>query len=248
MRNIMAFLVLATAGLHGKNDNNEDTQYRCENGKHRRTRFLFIVVTFLLIGWVPLLGQEISEQDNHIVDKIKQANAQYTAITSDFKQTKRLAIVEGETVAMGKFYYLKPESLAMYYIKPAKDMMLIAGDRFYMRASGKITKALAKTNSKVRRMKAILASALQGDVKQIDYKRITCNETDKYYSVTVEISGKARNGVINKVSVSYDKTDYSPAILKTEEPDGSYTEYELTSKTFNQAPEAKIFTAPKASR
>ena len=248
MSNMMTFWNSSEARLHGKNDNHSPAASSNNGGKQRPTAIRLCTAVLLLMTSLTLAAQEISERDSQLVDKIKQANAQYTAITSDFKQTKRLAIVEGETVAMGKFYYLKPESLAMYYIKPAKDMMLIAGDRFYMRASGKITKALAKTNSKVRRMKAILASALQGDVKQIDYKRITCNETDKYYSVTVEISGKARNGVINKVSVSYDKTDYSPSILKTEEPDGSYTEYELTDKQFNQPAEADIFASPKSSK
>lgn len=241
-------MVLATAGFFAENHRKEDTFVKSVYRKHRQIKNFCAVVTLIFAGCLSLSGQEISEKDNKIVEKIKQANTKYSAITSDFKQIRRLAIVEGETVSTGKFFYLKPESLAMYYSQPANDVMMIGGDRFYMLAAGKITKASAKINAKVRRMKTILSACLQGDVKQIEFRKITCSETDKNYTVTVEIGGKTRNGVINKVSVSYDKDDFSPSILKTEEPDGSYTEYELMSKTFNQPPDAKIFANPKASR
>jgi outer membrane lipoprotein-sorting protein len=209
--------------------------------------FKLLVVALLSAGYLPADGQ-IKDVDSLIIEKIRQANVQYTALTSNFKQIKHLPYLKEKVVSTGRFFYTKPDRLAMKYLEPAGDMMLINGDKFFMSAAGKISKTTAKANVKMRKMKSILSACLQGDVKQMEYAAITCEEHPDHYSVAVELNGKGKGGTVKKVTVDYDRKDFTPSNLKIEEVDGTYSLYELSSKEFNQPPAEDIFKAPERSK
>ncbi|MDR2466554.1 MAG: outer membrane lipoprotein carrier protein LolA [Prevotellaceae bacterium] len=212
--------------------------------------FKLLVVALLSALCVPADGQILKNADSLIIEKIRQANAQYTALTSNFKQIKHLPYLKEKVVSTGKFFYAKPDRLAMKYLEPAGDMMLINGDKFFMSAAGKISKTTAKANAKMRKMKSILSACLQGDVKQMEYAAITCEEHPDRYSVAVELDdkGKGKGGTVRKVTVDYDRSDFTPSNLKIEEADGTYSLYELSSKEFNRPPAEDVFKAPEKTK
>jgi outer membrane lipoprotein-sorting protein len=185
-------------------------------------------------------------QNNAIVEKIKQTNTGYTSITSDFTQTKHLSFMNEDVVSSGKFFYSKPDRLVMKYATPAGDLMLINDDQLVMVTAGKRSRTSAKINSKVRTLKNILSSCLQGDVSQIDGASISTAETIDSYIVTAVLSiRKERNGTINKVILNYDKSDLTLSTLQMNEVDGSYTLYKLTDKKLNEVVDEAVFKTPK---
>lgn len=202
---------------------------------------LFILT---LLGCIAVNAQSISEADAATLKKIKQANEKHTSITSSFKQTKHMPILGEKISSNGLFYYNKPEQLMMTYEDPKGDLMLISNDKMTLVSSGKRREASTKSNAKMRGMKNILASLIQGDIMQIEADKISSKETPKHIVVTADIS-KSNKSKINKVVASYDKTDLTIAVIRTEDPDGTYTEYELVGKQLNQPIDQKVFTAPK---
>ena len=207
--------------------------------------FKLLFVAVLLFGCLPATGQILNDVDSLIIEKIREVNAQYTALTSNFKQIKHLPYLKEKVVSAGKFFYTKPDRLAMKYLEPAGDMMLINGDKFFMSAAGKISKTTAKANAKMRKLKSILSACLQGDVKQMEYAAITCTEHPEYYSVAVELEGKGKGGTVKKVTVDYDRNDFTPLNLKIEEADGTYSLYELSAKEVNQPLAEDVFKVPE---
>ncbi|MDR1130729.1 MAG: outer membrane lipoprotein carrier protein LolA [Prevotellaceae bacterium] len=202
-----------------------------------------ILICILLCTCIAVNAQD--EPAVSIIEKIKQANAEYTSITSDFTQTKHLSFMNEDVVSNGKFFYSKPNRLLMKYEQPAGDLMLINNDQLVMIAAGKYTKASTRTSAKARTMRNILSSCLQGDASMIDDVKISGEETADSYVITAELTKKGRNKNISKVVLHYDKSDLTLSVMRMEERDGSYTVYKLMNKALNQPVDAGVFKAPK---
>lgn len=195
------------------------------------------------LGVTTCYAQKISDDDKVVVEKIQQANTKYTGIVSRFKQTKHISVLGEDALSEGNFYYTKPNKLSMQYDQPAGDLMLLNGEQFVMVNAGKRMVTSAKANGKMRSMKNVLSNCLAGDVMQLNADAITCEETKKYIVVTAEFAKGVKN-IYKKVVLSFEKSDSSISILRTEEKDGSYTVYELTGKEFNTSIDDIIFQTP----
>ncbi|MDR1864526.1 MAG: outer membrane lipoprotein carrier protein LolA [Bacteroidales bacterium] len=204
-----------------------------------------IIPVMLLACGMLLHGQTISDADRRTVEKIRQANEKYTVIVSRFRQTRHLSVLANNVLSEGKFYYVKPDRLAMQYENPAGDLMMIDGDRFVMINDGKRRETSAKSNVKMRGMKDILSACLQGDPLRMGAERITCTETPEYCIVTAVIGKKSNKSNIRAVEMTFGKTDLTLSALRTEEKDGSYTVYELTGKEFDTVIDEGIFQSSK---
>lgn len=186
-----------------------------------------------------------SDTEREMLEKIKETNAAYTSVIADFEQIKHMAIFDEDILSGGRLYYVKPDKLSMWYDNPEGDLMLINGDKFIMIASGRRNETTSK-NAKMRSMKAILSACLEGDVRQVETTAVECEETPRYYVVTAELAtGKNNKSNISRVVVSYDKTDCSLSVLRTEESDGTYNVYELKGKMLNRPVEEDVFISQK---
>ena len=202
---------------------------------------IVILIPFLF-ACLFIHAQTVSDSDRQVMEKIKQANVKYTSIVSDFKQTKHLSFMGEDIVSGGKFYYNKPDRLAMRYDSPEGDLMLIDGGKMVMITAGKQTST--KSNNRTKEMKTILSSCLQGDIEQMGASKISCEETSKYYVVRAEIE-RTNKSNINMVVMSYEKTNMSLSVLRLEEPDNSYTVYELTGKELDKPIDQNVFQVSK---
>jgi hypothetical protein len=113
--------------------------------------------------------------------------------------------------------------------------------------AGKRKETSAKANAQMREMKTILSACLQGDVLQIGADKISLEETSEFYVVTAELPRKSNRSNISKAVMHYEKTTLSLSVLRTEEKDGSYTEYKLTGKEFDKYIDENIFQSSKKS-
>ncbi len=200
--------------------------------------------TLILFGSIALNAQTVSNADAATLSKIKQANEKIITITSSFNQTKNMPVLGEKILSKGSFCYNKPEQLVMKYEDPKGDLMLFNDNKAIMVAAGKKREVSTKSNAKMRGMKNILASFIQGDMMQLEANKITCQETAKYIVVTAEMSKGNKNN-ISKVIASYDKSDLTISVIRTEDTDGTSIEYELAGKQLNSPIDQSVFNAPK---
>lgn len=175
-----------------------------------------------------------------ILDKIKEANKSLTTITSDFKQTMHLTFMDEDVLSNGKFYYRKPDRMLLKYSQPEGEMMLIKGDEITMVMMDQHTKVSAKSDPAIELIHTIFSSCLEGDARKIKDATVDAVEKGDFYEVTITIQGdRARN--MKAVQVRYDKKEMALSLLRTEDPDGGYTVYELTGKKLNQPIAEEVF-------
>lgn len=176
------------------------------------------------------------------LDTIKEGNASYATISGDFKQTKHLSFLDDDDmVSNGTLYYKKPDLMAMNYMAPEGDLMIINKDKFIMAVSGHRRETNAKSNAKMRGIRTILTSCMNGDFSEIGFATIACEESPDAYIVTVEIDKKVNKSGVSTVVAHYDKQDFSLVLLRMEEPDGSFDNYELGRKKLNQPIDDTVF-------
>ncbi|MDL2281804.1 outer membrane lipoprotein carrier protein LolA [Parabacteroides sp. OttesenSCG-928-G06] len=196
----------------------------------------------LMLGVVMLFicGIGYAQQDAAILDKIKQENLGTTTISSDFKQTMHLTFMDDDVLSNGKFYYRKPDRLLLKYEQPEGEMMLINGENISMVIMDQYTKVSAKSDPAIELIHTIFSSCLEGDARKIKDATVAAAEKNGYYEVVITLKGdKAKN--IQRVKVHYDKQDMALTLLRTEDPDGGYTIYELAGKKLNQPIADSIF-------
>lgn len=204
----------------------------------KRINLLLIV----LLGFFVVNAQTVNDVDNQFLDKIKFENNSIKSITSNFRQVKHMSILGEDMVSDGKLYYIKPAKMAMAYNEPKGDLMVINEDRFIMVMSGKRHETTAKSNAKMRGIKAILTASLEGDVRQLEADKIKCSETKDSYIIIVDlIKGKSNKSGIEQIVVSYDKKNYTLSALRMNEKDGTYTNYELIDKKLNNSVDDTVF-------
>ncbi|MDH6344108.1 outer membrane lipoprotein carrier protein [Parabacteroides sp. PFB2-12] len=175
-----------------------------------------------------------------ILDKIKEANKSLTTITSDFKQTMHLTFMDEDVLSNGKFYYRKPDRLLLKYSQPEGEMMLIKGDEITMVMMDQHTKVSAKSDPAIELIHTIFSSCLEGDARKIKDATVDAVEKADYYEVIITIKGdRAQN--MKGVKVHYDKKEMALSLLRTEDPDGGYTVYELVGKKLNQPIAEEVF-------
>lgn len=203
----------------------------------------FASLIFFGYGWS--YAQTVCDSDQQILNKIKEENTKYSSLSSEFKQTKRSSIFGEDICSKGSLYYKKPEKMSMHYTEPQGDLMIIDEQKFIMAVGGKHNETNAKSNARMRGIKNILTSCMEGNFANIGANKITCKETPQYYIVTAEINRKANKSNITKVIANYDKQDHSLTILQMEEPDSSFTVYELINKKTNHPINDEVFQARK---
>ncbi len=201
----------------------------------KKISFLLVLLFTCLIA----KAQVISDADRQIVQKIIDGNTKYTSFVADFKQIQYMDFLDEGMVSVGKCYYKKPDRMAMKFTDPEDNMMLVDGDKFVLVADGQKREVSAKTNPKMQGMKLVLTSGMQGNALGMGAKKITCEETSKYYVITATLD--TENNLFESVVASYDKKDFSLASLKTVESENNYTIYELSKKEFNKTIDNSIF-------
>jgi outer membrane lipoprotein-sorting protein len=199
---------------------------------------IFLISTIIS---ATIAAQDISSENNIILEKIKHENEKYTTIISDFEQTRFVQLINKTITSSGKFNYNKPHQLLMSYDHPSGDIMLINGDKCLININGKKNETSAKTNSKAKALRNILSACLSGNIHQIRTTKVTCETNSKYYIVNATIDQKHNKTNIVSITLSYDINDLSLATMQTIEADGSNTTYKLIDKKFNQTIDANIF-------
>jgi outer membrane lipoprotein-sorting protein len=184
-------------------------------------------------------AQVINPADRQIVEKIMQGNAHYTSFKGEFKQIRRLDYMDEDIVSEGTFYYRKPGQMVLRFSDPEGDVMLVDGDRLTLASAGGKRTVSAQSDPKIRGIKTVLTSAMQGNALEMGAREITCRETPGQYVVTAKLDAESQ--LFETVVACYDRKDLSLVALTTKESEDNYTTYELSGKVFNQPIEDAVF-------
>ncbi|MBQ9892323.1 MAG: outer membrane lipoprotein carrier protein LolA [Bacteroidales bacterium] len=177
------------------------------------------------------LSNALAADSGTTLDKIEKACSAITSTQSHFDHNRTIK-ASGNTVKMeGILYYTAPGKLAMYYTNPPQDLMIINGDRFYVkRGQANPNTFDTSKNPTMAGLKNSLLWCIQGKVREVakaNNADIAIMADNTSYIVTVTARVKPARGY-SKIRVTYRKSDCLPVAMTMEDVSGIVNVYRMS--------------------
>ncbi|MDO4462123.1 MAG: outer membrane lipoprotein carrier protein LolA [Bacteroidia bacterium] len=177
--------------------------------------------------------------------EIAKANEKISTIQCPFSRTQKLEGMTKATSSDGSFYYTKPSQLAMVYTDG--EVFVINNDQVSVGKDGKV-RNLKASNKHVEDLASTLLACMSGKVSSLNGTLKKTDKTAKQIVYTIAVDYKMGRSKVTQLELKYDKADLTLVSLKLTEQDGSFTTYELKSKSLNKEISADIYAVKKTKK
>ncbi len=201
----------------------------------------FYLIALVASAFAPSLSsaQLKNADSNTDIPKIEEANKKISALQCPFQRTTKLAVVTDATKVDGTFYFQSSSNLSMKYDNG--ESFVVTEDKVSMTIGGK-SRTLRAGNRNVEDLSETLLDCVQGKISSIDGTLKSAKTSGKNIVFTISTDMKVGRNKIKTIELAYDKSDYTLNSLNLIEADGSYTLYELKTKTLNGNISSSVFT------
>lgn len=182
---------------------------------------------------------------NAEIAKIEKANAQVNAMQCPFTRVTKMAALTEKTKEAGTFYFQSPDNLSMKYDNG--ETFVITADNVSLTVGGK-ARTLRAGNRNVEDLAETLIACVKGKLTAIEGTLKSAKAQGKSIVVKIDTDMKVGRTQVSSLELNYDKTNMTLVSLNLVEKDGSFTLYELGTKTLNKSIDQSVFTHAKEKR
>ncbi len=179
---------------------------------------------------------------NALINEVKTANEAVKSISCKFTQTKNMAFISSPTTKEGNFNYTKPDKLSMKYADG--EAVIINEGNVTLGMNGKVRNVKAQ-NKRVESLASTLLSCMSGKIAELDGTLTSAEKKGNYVTFKIKVEFTVGKGDITDLELQYDVKDKTLKTMKMIEADGSYTLYELQTKTLNSKISDDVYTLKK---
>lgn len=173
---------------------------------------------------------------------VEDAAYRTNTITAEFTQEKEMNILEEKIRSSGKFYFKKERLLRWEYIQPYSYIIVINNDRISIRDDKK-TSQFDTRNKVFGEINRIIVGSIRGTLLD-DEQNFKASYADgkTAWIVTLVPLTAGLKGSLSKITLWFDKRDYSVSKLEMAENTGDQTTITFTEKRFNEPVADEKFT------
>lgn len=204
-------------------------------------KFFYSAVALLLS--VTYAGAQLKNSNgNATLAKIKTANEKVTTMSCSFTRTIKQSMLDQSAKADGNFNYTKDNKLSMVYTNG--EMVVINNNEVAIGKKGKVRHLKAKSKHAEPLVNTLLG-CVSGNLDKLDGTLESVIESKGVSTVIITVDNfKVGQSKFSKVELNYG-ADLTIQSIKMTEADGSYTLYELQSKTLNKSIDDKVYNTEK---
>jgi len=170
------------------------------------------------------------------------ASAKMTSLSCDFVQEKNLSMLSEKIVSRGKFRFRKDNKVRMEYTQPFQYLMIMAGDRIYIRDDQKEHSVSTKSNKLFGQINELVVDCVKGSALENPHFSVRVFEGAGNYLIELTPTGKDLKELFKTINISIDKKDFSASGIDMREPSGDYTILTFTHKELNSPLPDALFT------
>jgi len=205
---------------------------------------IFISLLILLNNntFADSLNVESMKNVNEFLTQVEKESKNTLSISSDFTQEKHLSFISEKVISKGKFYFKKENLLRWEYIEPYEYLIVINGDRFYIRDNDRVISFDIKSSKMFTEINDIMLSALTGDIFK-DKTKFTPAffETRSEYIIKLLPASGNMKKFLTKIVLFFSKVDYSLIKLQMIEKNADKTDITFSNKIMNnEIPDEKF--------
>lgn len=205
----------------------------------------FVAKKLILIACV-LFAANVSADNQAILSQIEKANAAVKSLTSPFEQVKTVPASKTKVPMNGTLFF-ESGKMAMHYVQPVGDILVINGKQFFMVREGKKMAFDTSKNAPMRSLSNTLVYCMQGKASQLaseNNAEIAVSETKTHYVVTLTARKKAARGY-KSIVLHYAKSSNLLTKMIMTEFNGISNEYNMTNYAVGAKIEPAKFNVPK---
>ncbi len=180
------------------------------------------------------------------VDALQQEMLEKTketrSVSCDFLQQKQMQYLDEVIASSGKLYFDKKNRLRWEYIDPFEYLIVINQGTFIIETDGQKSEYDIESNKMFSQISELIISSVNGTVFTDDKFSVEAFEGEKQYLVYLEPNVDELKGVISKIKIRINKSDFSvDQVIMYEEQD-DFTEINFINKQFNEVLPDHLFT------
>ena len=165
--------------------------------------------------------------------KFAEASKAVNTIKSDFTQEKNLSVLSEKIKSKGVFMFMKQNRTRMEYTSPFKYLLVINGDKVFIKDEQKSNSFSSKSNKMFENINKIMIDCVQGTALENKNFTSVIYENDKQYLLELTPKLKAFKDFFKKINIFIDKKDYAVNKFDMIEASGDNTVITFTNKQFN---------------
>ncbi len=204
----------------------------------------FLVGLIVLFITLHIKGQgrdkpiSVDALQHEMLEKTKETRS----VSCDFLQQKQMQYLDEVITSSGKLYFDKKNRLRWEYIDPFEYLIVINQGTFIIETDGQKSEYDIESNKMFSQISELIISSVNGTVFTDDKFSVEAFEGEKQYLVYLEPNVDELKGVISKIKMRINKSDFSvDQVIMYEEQD-DFTEINFINKQFNEVLPDHLFT------
>ncbi|MFC7357929.1 outer membrane lipoprotein carrier protein LolA [Jejudonia soesokkakensis] len=185
----------------------------------------FLVILFLVgSSWMLHAQKVLTKPEQETFKKDVEAVAKKTnTITSDFKQTKHIEVLDNEVVSHGKLFYKAPKHIRWEYTSPIHYKVIFKDDKLFVNNQGKRDEINLASNRIFKSFNTLIVNSVKGNMFDEEQFEIQYYLLENDYSATFSPKDKRLKKFIHSFVLQFDSKTKQVTEVKMIEPGGDYT-------------------------
>jgi len=198
-----------------------------------------ILVT--LISFAQPKGFQQVKDVKEFQTRLSTSNAKVNTVSSDFTQTKNLALLSDKIKSKGKFYFKKEDKVRIEYTSPYSYLLVMNNGQIMVKDEQKTSKINTKNSKTMQSVNRIMIDCMRGTVLNNPDFKVSAFENGSSYLLSLVPATDAMKKMFKSIDVYLDKKSFDVDRLSMKEQGGDYTDMDFSNTQHNVALNDALF-------
>ena len=173
--------------------------------------------------------------------RLSTSNAKVNTVSSDFTQTKNLALLSDKIKSKGKFYFKKDDKVRIEYTSPYSYLLVMNNGQIMVKDEQKTSKINTKNSKTMQSVNRIMIDCMRGTVLNNPDFKVSAFENGSSYLLSLVPATDAMKKMFKSIDVYLDKKSFDVDRLSMKEQGGDYTDMDFSNTQHNVALNDALF-------
>ena len=173
--------------------------------------------------------------------RLSSSNAKVNTVSSNFTQTKNLALLSDKIISKGKFYFKKEDKVRIEYTSPYSYLLVMNNGQIMVKDEQKTSKINTKNSKTMQSVNRIMIDCMRGTVLNNPDFKVSAFENGSSYLLSLVPATDAMKKMFKSIEVYLDKKSFDVDRLSMKELGGDYTDMDFSNTQHNVALNDALF-------
>ncbi|HRO41492.1 MAG TPA: outer membrane lipoprotein carrier protein LolA [Flavipsychrobacter sp.] len=208
-----------------------------------RSFYFFIFLLLAANAGAQPKGFQLVKNVQSFETALSKSNAAVKTISSDFVQTKNLALLSEKIKSKGKFFFKKEDRVRIEYTSPYSYLLVMNGGQIMVKDEQKTSKINTRNSKTMQAVNRIMIDCMRGTVLDNPDFKATVYENGSLYLLSLAPATDAMKKMFRSIDVYLSKKNFDVDKLTMTEQGGDYTDMDFSNAQHNIALNDALFKA-----